>query len=353
MVGIILAAVMASGAITSAQTEATGYKQTNLISDIAGLARYRERTLVNPWGMASGPVGPYWIANQGTDTLTSITRNEIPGHDADGRVRVAVPARQPVTGDSGPTGIVYSGTPDFIVTAGGTSAAAELIIVTLDGRVMGWSSVVDPNTTFVLADNSASGAEYTGVAVASSKRGDVIALANFGAGTLDILDSNFELAASVTDPALPAGFSPFNVQNIGGQLFVTFAKRGEDGDEIKGAGLGYVDVFDVSGVLIRRFASGGTLNAPWGIELAPSTFGEFGNQILIGNFGDGRISAFNTVTGEYTGQLKDRFGLPIAIDGLWGLMFGTIGNVGRSNILYFSAGIADETHGLVGTLTPR
>jgi uncharacterized protein (TIGR03118 family) len=351
--GIILSGVFASSADTSAQVVSNGYRRANLVSDVAGLAVYRDKALVNPWGLATGSAGPYFVANEATQTLTKYMKSGEPVHDAGGRIRIALPGQQADRGDIGPTGVTYSGSPDYVITSGSKTAAAEMIIVTLDGRIAGWSSAVDANSAILLLDNTGSGNSYTGVAVVGSKRGTVLAVANFGNGRLDIFSPGLELTASVTDPGVPAGFAPFNVANIGGELYVTFAMRGEDGREIKGAGLGYVDVFDVYGTLIRRFASGGTLNAPWGIELAPTTFGEFGDQILIGNSGDGRINVYDPVSGEFKGQLEDRFGEQIEIDGLRGLMFGTIGNVGRSNVLYFTAGILDQSHGLLGSLTPR
>jgi uncharacterized protein (TIGR03118 family) len=201
----------------------------------------------------------------------------------------------------------------------------------------------------VKVDNSASAASYTGLAVA----GSFLYAANFAQGRIDVFDSSFAattLPGGFTDPNLPAGYSPFNIQNLGGQLYVTYAQIA-NGDEVKGAGLGFVDVFDTNGSLVRRLATGGTLNAPWGLALAPSDFGEFSNALLVGNFGDGLINAFNPATGLLLGHLADALNSPIAIDGLWGIGFGNDGNAGPHNALFFAAGIEDEAHGLFGSLT--
>src|SRR5207249_1447192 len=205
-------------------------------------------------------------------------------------------------------------------------------------------------------DNSSWEAIYKGLALASNSSGNFLYATNFHAGTIDVFDSNFApatLAGDFTDPNLPAGFAPFGIQAIGWQLYVTYAKQDKDQeDDVKGPGLGYVDVFDTDGNLVRRFASKGTLNAPWGIALAPGDFGEFSNDVLVGNFGDGRISAFDPASGEFRGLLRETNGSAIKIKGLWGLAFGTGTPMGGpTNSLFFAAGIAGEHHGLFGTLT--
>jgi uncharacterized protein (TIGR03118 family) len=207
-------------------------------------------------------------------------------------------------------------------------------------------------------DNSASGAVYKGLAIGANSSGDFLYAANFAQGRIDVFDGTFaptSLAGSFTDPNLPSGYAPFNIQNLGGSLFVTYAVK-IGNDDIPGVGNGIVDVFDLNGNLSRRLISNGVLNSPWGLALAPPDFGEFSNALLVGNFGDGKINAFDPnapdPTNALLGTLSDSNGNPIVIDGLWGLIFGNGGNGGDKNLLYFTAGADGETHGLFGSLSP-
>jgi uncharacterized protein (TIGR03118 family) len=212
---------------------------------------------------------------------------------------------------------------------------------------------VDPGNAILKVDNSTTGAVYKGLAAASGPGGTRLYAANFNAGTIDVFDSNFNQLASgaFTDGTIPLGFAPFNVVNIGGRIYVTYAKQdGDKHDDVPGAGNGYINVFDQDGNMIRRLVSAGPLNSPWGITLAPPGFGVFENQLLVGNFGDGKINVFDPTSGAYKGQLQDGTGTSIQIDGLWSLGFGGGGNGGDQGSLYFTAGIEKEKHGLFGQI---
>ena len=238
---------------------------------------------------------------------------------------------------------------------GGAPVSSLFIFASEDGGISGWSPAVDITHAILAVDNSASEAIYKGLALASNASGNFLYATSFHAGTIDVFNSAFApapLAGDFTDPNLPDGFAPLGIQAIGSQLFVTYAKQDKDHeDDVKGPGLGFVDVFDTDGNLVRRFASNGTLNAPWGLALAPADFGEFSNDVLVGNFGDGRISAFDPASGEFRGLLRTTNGSAIKIKGLWGLAFGRGPVGGPTNSLFFAAGIAGEHHGVFGTLT--
>jgi uncharacterized protein (TIGR03118 family) len=324
----------------------------NLVSDVASEAPKRDKRLVNPWGIAAGPTGPFWIANNETGVLTAYNRAGVPVRDGNTKYTVAIPLGPDQRGQGRPTGAVYNGTNGFVLV-GDFSAPATYLIVTENGMITGWNDDVTGDAAVVMLDNSATGAQYTGVTLITGKSGPQLAVANFAQGTVDIYDSNLQLVISARDDSVDEGFSPFNVANVDGMLLVSYAKRSAEGDEEAGPGLGFVDVFTPDGLFVRRFAEHGTLNAPWAIVRAPGDFGEFSGALLVGNFGDGRINAFNPLTGELLGQLEDRRGEPIEIEGLWGLAFGNGDIAGRTNWLYFTAGIDDEAHGLFGRISAQ
>jgi uncharacterized protein (TIGR03118 family) len=335
---------------------ATGrYVQKNLVSDGAVSATTTDPNLLNPWGIAFFPGGPFWISdnNGGVSTLYDGLGNIIP-------LVVKIPAPPGSTAAAGtPTGIVPNLNSNLFVIPG-TTDFSVFIFATEDGTIAAWSDVLDVTNAHIVVDNSqggsATGAVYKGLAVGNNATGVFLYATNFRSGKVDVFDSNFNpatLSGSFSDPKLPAGAAPFGIANILGNLFVTYAKQNAaKHDPIHGAGLGVVDIFDTNGNLIGRFASGHTLNAPWGVAQAPFNFGPASTDILIGNFGDGTINVFNPLTRKFMGQLPDTSGKPITIDGLWALTFGGA-QASDPGTLYFDAGPNGEADGLFGTLTPQ
>jgi uncharacterized protein (TIGR03118 family) len=329
---------------TSTAFAASGYKQKNLVSDVDGMAKTTDPNLVNAWGLAFSSQGTLWVSAAGTKTSTVYKANGNLAPSADRRLVVDIPS---LSDEAGSSGVIFNGSDNFTLTSGEASGPAIFIFAGLDGRITGWNPDVDATNAVVAADRSAEGAHYTGLAISDDASTPLLFAANFAGGTIDVFDTSFQFVRSFTDPNMEEGYSPFNIVQINGQLFVAYARPSDDGDEETGPGLGIIDIFDFDGNVVRRFAEHGTLNAPWGMALAPSRFGEFSNMVLIGNFGDGHIGAFDMRTGELKGQLAGKDGTPIEIEGLWGLTFG----VGaKANTLFFAAGIDDEEHGLVGTI---
>jgi uncharacterized protein (TIGR03118 family) len=258
-----------------------------------------------------------------------------------------------VTVEGGPTGQVFNGTSDFKVDAGTGLVASRFIFATESGEIRGWNGV---GTTAVLGVHTPD-AIYLGLAFANNGSGNFLYAANFHAGTIDVFNGTWgdgNLPGDFTDPNLPAGYGPFGIQTLGGLIYVAYAKQDEDAEEeIAGEGLGFVDAFDTNGNFVARVASQGDLNAPWGMALAPAGFGRFSGDLLVGNFGDGRINAFHqTADGwEPHGVLKGTDHRPIWIDGLWGIGFGNDAAAGPSTTLFFAAGPEEETEGLFGSIT--
>ncbi len=344
----VSAALVALAMMVTSSTAlaAGGYKQKNLVSDVEGLALITDPNLVNAWGLAFSSQGTLWVSAAGTKTSTVYKASGKPVPTGERPLVVAIPSLS----QAGSTGVVFNGREAFLLPAEGRSGPAFFIFAGLDGRITGWNPDVDQVNAVVAADRSAQGAVYTGLAISDESAEPQLFAANFAGGTVDVFDSSFQYVRSFTDPDMEEGYAPFNVQEINGQLYVAYARPSEDGEEEVGAGLGIIDTFNYDGTLVRRFASHGTLNAPWGMAAAPSRFGEFSNMILVGNFGDGRINAFDPRTGEFQGQLSDSDGTPIEIEGLWGIAFG-VGK--KENVLFFAAGIDDEEHGLVGFIRKR
>jgi uncharacterized protein (TIGR03118 family) len=337
---------------------AASFLQTNLISDISGMAAVTDPNLVNPWGIAFAPTGPFWINDNGAGVSTVYDGT---GHPtpAGTPLVVTIPLPPGNTGASAPTGIVFNTTTDFVITANGKTGAAVFLFATEDGTISAWSPAVNATNAILEVDNSTtpsadSHAVYKGLALGSNNNGNFLFATNFRAGTVDVFDKNFAkvtLPGAFTDPNIPAGFAPFGIRNIGGNLFVTYAKQDADQhDDVAGPGNGYVDVFDTSGNLLHRFATQGTLDSPWGMTVASAKFGSFSKAILIGNFGDGHINAFDPTSGAFLGQLTDVGNGPLTIHGLWGLAFGNGAKGSDPNALYFSAGINGEQDGLFGSL---
>jgi uncharacterized protein (TIGR03118 family) len=328
-------------------TPASRYVVQNLVSDVPGLAARTDPDLTNPWGIALNATGPFWISNNHSGTATRYNRMGQP-------FPVAKPAGVTIPTGS-PTAQLLNGTAGFEIAAG---KPARLLFASESGTISGWSPAVDPANAKLMVDRSSSGAEYKGLALGANASGPMLYAANFNAGTIDVFDSTFQpatVSGGFQDPNLPAGYAPFNIQRIGRNLYVTYGQQDADKhDDVPGAGNGFINVFDMDGNLLRRLVSNGPLNSPWGMALAPDFFGDFSNTLLVGNFGDGSINAFDPFTGDYLGALEDANGNPIAIPGLWGLQFGNGHNGGDANTLYFVAGIANggnlEDHGLFGSI---
>jgi uncharacterized protein (TIGR03118 family) len=349
--GILVAVIgIVSGVV--AQVGHRTYKQTNLVSDLPGLAKRIDANLVNPWGVAQNPrTGLVWVADNGMGVATVYSPNGRPAPTPSHPLVVTIPPPGGSLGPAAPTGLVFNPTEDFVVASGGASGPGLFLFVTEDGTISGWNFTVDPTHAILEVDNSGFGAVYKGATLASSGGSTFLYVANFCGGTIEVYDGTFSpvtLAGSFTDAGIPAGFAPFNIRNLDGTLYVTYAKQkaGPCKDDDAGPGNGFVNAFTPDGILRQRIASQGSLNSPWGLALAPRTFGRFANALLVGNFGDGRINAFTA--GDFLGQLEDRHGAPIDIEGLWSLVFAD-----ESNRLLFTAGIQDEAHGLFGRVTTQ
>jgi uncharacterized protein (TIGR03118 family) len=330
---------------TSSYAE-TRYVQTNLVSDLPGMAANTDPNLKNPWGIASSATSPFWVSDNRTGLSTLYNSSGTPLS-----LVVTIPPEPGGAPPGAPTGVVFNGTSDFQIPGDGP---ARFIFGTENGTIAGWASALG-TTAATIVDNSAAGAVYKGITLGNNGA-NLLYAANFGLGRIDVFDTHFMPtnlgAGSFVDPTLPAGFSPFNVQNLGGTLYVTYALKEPGGeDDVPGPGNGFIDRFDTSGNLLNRLVSQGPLNSPWGLAIAPDSFGFFANDLLVGNFGDGHINAFDPVTGAFLGQLRDSAGNPIVIDGLWALRVGNGGNGGNPNAVFFTAGINDEMDGLFGSLT--
>jgi len=334
------AAVLIAAVTFSVPARAT-YIQTNLVSDGSVSGTTTDANLINPWGLASSPTSPFWVSDNGTGLSTLYN-----GAGTAQALVVTIPPQIGGSSPSTPTGLVFNGGADFLVSPG---QSARFIFATEDGTISGWASGTNAIRT---VDNSASGANYKGLAIGASGSNALLYAANFSQGKIDIFDTNFApttLSGSFTDPNLPSGYAPFNIQNLGGNLYVTYARQDSAGkDDVPGAGNGLVDVFDTDGNLIRRLISNGPLNSPWGLALAPNDFGEFSNELLVANSGDGLINAFDPLTGNLLGSIKDLTNNPIAIGGLRALAFGNGGNGGQTNELFFTAGPNNGANGLFG-----
>ena len=344
--GALFATAFATLAGLPAAPAMAAFVQTNLVSDIPNLAAHTDPNLKNPWGMASSPTSPFWVSNNGSGNSTLYNTLGEPFPVLNPLV-VTIP---PSPGGT-PTGQVFNGGTGFELNP---TQPARFIFATESGTIAGWNPATNATNAVTKVDNSASGASYKGLAIGSNAAGTFLYAANFASGAIDVFDSTFAattLSGAFTDPNLPSGYAAFNVQNLGGILYVTYAIRGSDGDDVAGAGNGIVNAFDTNGNLLRRVTGGGALNSPWGLELAPAGFGQFGGALLVGNFGDGVINAFNPLTGLFLGTLLDSANNAIVNDGLWGLRFGNGGNGGTLGTLYFTAGLNDEVNGLFGSLS--
>jgi len=331
-----------------ASAQPNRFSQRNLVSNIPGLAANTDPALQNPWGISFGPTTPFWISDANTGVATLYN-----GAGVKQALTVTIPGPGgPVPGV--PTGQVFNNTTGFNLTPGAGTNLARFIFASATGTISGWNPALG-NTAITMV-NGFPASSYTGLGIGTSTAGATLFGANFGTGHVDAFDGNFgtaSLGGSFTDPGLPSGYAPFNVQNIGGSLYVTYAVVGPDGEDLAGPGNGIVDVYDTNGNLLRRLVNpGGVLNSPWGVAIAPSHFGAFGGDLLVGNLGDGTIHAFDPMTGALQGTLLNQFGNPLVNDGLWALAFGNNGPGFDPNTLYFTAGLNDETDGLFGSISP-
>jgi len=342
---IAVAALLAGLSIApTARPAAAGYIVNNLVSDVPGLAPVTDPDLKNPWGLTRSPTSPWWVADNGTGLSTLYN-----GSGAKQGLVVTIPPPSGSPPPSAPTGVVFN-------DISGSFGGARFIFSTENGVIASWLPANGTNAIPQVDNSGLSGAVYKGLAIASSGSQAVLYATDFHNGHVDAFtfnttDLKYEtatLSGNFTDPTLPAGYSPFGIQRVGDKLYVTYAVKETGGDDdVPGPGNGVVDVFDTNGNFVRRFATGGPLNSPWGIAVAPGNFGEFSNDLLIGNFGDGMISAFDPTSASFEGQLN------VQIDGLWALQFGGgPGSAsGATNHLYFTAGINDESDGLFGLIS--
>jgi uncharacterized protein (TIGR03118 family) len=338
-------AIMSLTAQAQTTSKPNVYVQHNLVSDIPGTADVTDPNLVDPWGISTSATSPFWISDAGKSRSTLYN-----GSGTITAVVVSIPAGAKGPATSSPSGQVNNNTTAFLL-ANGTKAS--FIFATEDGTISAWNG---GTASTVMVDNSGAGAVYEGLAIGTSANGATLYAANFKTGNIDVFDGKFApatLSGNFTDPNLPAGFAPFNIWNLGGTLYVMYAQQNAAKTrDTAGAGLGYVSTFDLNGKFLKRVASAGPLNAPWGVAIAPANWGAFGGALLVGNFGDGVINAFDQTTGTALGALQDKNGKTIVNSGLWGLIFGNGGNGGDPNTLYFAAGIQGETHGLFGAIAP-
>jgi uncharacterized protein (TIGR03118 family) len=340
---VLGAALVAVSPLTAA--ERNSYTVTPLVSDQPGVAPNTDANLKNAWGLTSSATSPWWVSDNGTSKSTLYRGSD------------GLPLPQPtplVVNVAGrPTGAVFNPTSGFALPTGGK---ALFLFDNEDGQILGWNMA--QGTSAVVVHTSTDGSIYKGLAIADTPNGPRLYAADFHNARVDVLDGSFNvvLNSGFVDLTLPAGYAPFGIQTIGERVFVSNAKQDEDAeDEVAGQGLGFVDAYDLAGNLLGRVAQRGQLNAPWGLALAPATFGRFGGDLLIGNFGDGQINAYQALGNghfEHRGELRGTDGKSLTIDGLWALQFGRGGNNGPAGTLFFTAGTDAEMHGLFGQINP-
>ena len=341
------ATLVAAGIVLSAPASADPalYEIVPLVSDVVGVAPTPDPDLANPWGVAFNPTGVVWVADNHTGRSTLYD-----GHGTKQALVVTIPAAD-AAGTGSPTGITFNGTGDFkiAVAPGATPIVAPFIFVSEDGVVSAWAPSL--TTAQVVATNVA--ANYKGVAIAGDGVANRLYAADFVGNKIDVYTNAFApttVDGGFVDASIPPGYGPFNIMAFQGNLYVAYAKVGDEGDEVVGRGLGFVRVFDAEGFLLKRLISRGPLNAPWGMALAPAGFGRFSNRLLVGNFGDGLINAFDVADGHHVGRLRTGKGKPEGIEGLWGIAFGNGVRDQPTDTLFFAAGIEDEEHGLYGRI---
>ncbi|MER6126697.1 TIGR03118 family protein [Streptomyces sp. NPDC001795] len=362
-----LAAAAPPGAGHTPHRADHGFRERDLVSDLPGRAEKLDPNLVNSWGLVPKTTGEILVSDNGSDKATAYS-GAVDNQPVD-----ISPLVVPFPDGAAPTGVVRNDTDNFRFSDGGKSGPARFIFAGENGALFAFNPDVSSNAIQVAFEPSdGTNAVFKGLTLVpgekKGKRHDRkgrgrgndgkrnkprLLVANFRDARVDSFDTDFNLLPPddrFQDPNLPAGFAPFNIKKIGEKIFVTYALQDEDKhDDVPGPGNGFIDVFNTEGKLLRRFASQGVLNSPWGLETAPKGFGKFSGDLLVGNFGDGRINAFDLRTGRFEGTVKDPSGNPIVIPGLWGLQRGTDQSGGRESV-WFAAGIEDEEHGLLGTL---
>jgi uncharacterized protein (TIGR03118 family) len=332
---------------SSSSSAMTAYKTTALVSDQAGVAANMDPNLQNGWGVAFNPQGFVWVADNGTGKSTLYDGNGIPQG-------LVVTIASGTAGSPNPTGIVFNdSTTNFMLTSGGLTGKSPFLFAGEAGTISAWSPAVNGTQALTVVDSASTGAIYKGLAILTGSVNRLYA-ADFHNKRIDVFDGSFNritVSGGFTDSAIPSNYGPFNITAIGGQLYVAYAETTPgSGDETKGAGLGYVDVFDSNGTLVKHLVSNGALNAPWGMAMAPANFGSFSNDLLVGNFGDGKINVYDPASGAWLGVLSKADGTAITIDGLWGIAFGNGLDNQPTNTLFYAAGPSDEAHGLYGRI---
>lgn len=343
--------LLALGAPAGA-TAFSAYQQVNLVSDVPGMAKVTDPNLVNAWGASYLGTSPLWVSDNGKDVTTLYSGG------VNGSPQAIVPLVVSIPGGV-PTGQVSNPTTSFVVhDAAGHSAPARFLFVGETGHLSGWNPAVGatagtPSSTNAVDAVVTPGAVDKGMAMGQTSGGPQLYVADFSAGVVDVYNGDFQRVitkGNFMDSRLPSGYAPFNVMVTGDKVYVAYAKQdSERHDEVAGAGRGRVDVFTLDGILLRRLPGHGVLNAPWGLTIAPAGFGTFSGDLLVGNFGDGRIHAFNPTTLSFDGTLRAPGGKAVAIDGLWALLPGN-GTEGSTHDVLFTAGPQDEAHGLLGLL---
>jgi uncharacterized protein (TIGR03118 family) len=321
---------------------ATPFSVTNLVTDdqSANAAQITDPHLINAWGISHSATSPFWVSSNGQGISTLYQVDPLTNATTKVGLEVTIPGAGNVTGQ------VFN-----IGAAGGNFKGDLFLFVSEDGTVSGWQGALGTNAEVLQTASDANA--YKGSAISLIGSNAYLYAADFKGAQIDVLKGNAtapDLTGSFTDPGIPSDFAPFNIQNLGDTLYVTYAKVGPTGDDVKGLGNGFVDAFDLQGNFIARVGSNGTLDSPWGLALAPTSFREFAGDLLVGNFGDGHINIFDTSTDTFIGQLLGTGGDPLEIEGLWGLIPGNDGRAGSTQAIYFTAGPGDEEHGLFGVI---
>jgi uncharacterized protein (TIGR03118 family) len=350
---VVVGATTAAVALAPAQAGNAGtgdrYRAVRLVADTPGRARLTDPHLVNAWGLAAAPTSPLWVSDNGTSMSTLY-------QGATGRHQPVqkVPLDVKIPGGGDPTGVVFNPTHDFRLHGGGKSGPALFVFAGENGDLAAWNKSGDPTQAVQVAHTP--DAVYKGLTLVTSGHRSFLLAADFHHNRIDVFDSHFRpvhARQAFSSAGIPAGYAPFDVADLGGRVYVTYAKQDKAGhDDVSGPGHGFLRVFDEHGHALGTLVRRGVLDSPWGLAIAPAGFGSFAGKLLVGNFGDGRIHAVDQMSGKVLGTLLDGHRRPIVIDGLWGLLPGN-GTAGRTSDVWFSAGPGGEAHGLLGVLRQR